>query len=217
MFRFSLIVCIFTFAISAQAQKRTPAQRKSSATQSGPSSATTRAPKPVRNFWQVRFGYTYGQENIHLKSGTAGADMETQSEGLLGSVNYVLGSRSRWRQQYGLEVGNGRLKGKGNTIAIPDELRGQVWFLFGVAPGLTYRSSEFSEVGLSVPIHYRMINWQLQAGTTLDPERDASFSVGGRGHYIARFSPRSALELSATYHHLWQAVFWGASWQIDFQ
>lgn len=205
MFRYSLIALLFSSVVSAQ----------NVAPKSGKSRA--RVLPPAENFWQVRVGWLFGQENIRLKSGANTADMETQSEGLLASANYVLGSRTRWRQQYGIELGNGRLKGKGNTNEIPDELRGQVWFMFGIAPGINYRSSSVSEVGLSVPIHYRMIQWQLQGGSPLDPERDASFSVAARGHYIQRFSKKSALELSLTYHHLWQATFWGASWQIDFQ
>ncbi len=174
--------------------------------------------KPVRNIsnhWQVRPGLAFWQESIDLKNGPDTAKMETQSEGILVDAGYVI-TKSRWRQIYGLELGNGRIKGKGNTSVIPDELRGQVWLILGASASLMYRSSAFSEIGLIAPFHYRTISWTLKDDSGLNPDRDTSFSLGLGLAYVARFNKRESLHLALIKHYFWEATMWTAAWQLEF-
>lgn len=143
--------------------------------------------------------------------------MQAQSHGLLGSANYVMPfNRSRWRQVYGVDLGVALVKGKGNTSAIQDSLRAQKSFLLGGSAGLSFRSSPYSELGISLPLHFRMIQWELNSQSSLDPDRDSTVSIGLAGHYVAHFTKTSALHASITYHFLWQATLWSIGWQHRF-
>jgi hypothetical protein len=167
--------------------------------------------------WQVRPGLAFWQENINLRSGADTAQMQSQSEGLLVDVAYVITPyRSRWRQIYGLEFGNGRVKGKGNTASIPDELRGQTWIIAGASASLMYRSSLYSEFGLIAPFNYRAISWALQSSSTLDPDKDTSFSAGLGLAYLVRFGRRQGVHFAMIRHFGWDATMWAASYQLEF-
>jgi len=165
----------------------------------------------------MRAGVLFWQETIDLKKGSNKGHMRTRSEGVLFSGLYQIRSGpTRWMQAYTADLGIGQLRGKGATNAIPDELKGQYWALLGGSAGLTYRSSPVSEVGLSLPVYFRVIKWKLQSGSQLDPEKDNSFSVGLRGHFAFHFDGGSALVMAITHHHLWRASIWEAGWQTSF-
>jgi hypothetical protein len=167
--------------------------------------------------WQVRPGLAFWQENIDLRSGMDSAQMQSQSEGILVDVAYVITPyRSRWRQIYGFEFGNGRVKGKGNTLSIPDELRGQTWLIAGASASVMYRSSLYSEFGLIAPFNYRTISWALKSDSTLDPDKDTSFSVGLGLAYLIRFDRRQGIHFAMIRHFGWDATMWTASYQLEF-
>lgn len=185
----------------------------------GKSSHAKRAVKRGRTdrHWQVRPGLAFWQESIDLRSGADSARMQTQSEGILVDVAYAITPyRSRWRQIYGFEFGNGRVKGKGNTLNIPDELRGQTWIIAGASASLMYRSSLYSEFGLIAPFNYRSITWALKSGSTLDPDKDTSFSIGLGAAYLVRFDRRQGIHFAMIRHFGWDATMWTASYQLGF-
>ena len=143
--------------------------------------------------------------------------MQTQSEGVLVDVGYVITPyRSRWRQIYGFEFGNGRVKGKGNTVQIPDELRGQTWIIAGASASLMYRSSQFSEIGVIAPFNYRTISWAIKSDSQLNPDKDSSFSIGFGLAYLARFDKRQGIHFAMLRHFGWDATVWTAGYQLEF-
>lgn len=164
---------------------------------------------------ELEVGYIYWQETIGLKSQGNSATMRTQSQGLMAQVNWqhFLNKKSRWYPIYGGEIAMGSIKGKGNTAAIADELKGQSWILAGGHAGMIYRSTAVSNFGLTVPINYRLINWKLQSDSSLDPDRDNSFSFGLRGIFEVRISPRSWGQFQLTQQHSWTATQFAMNWK----
>ncbi len=216
-----LLLC-FIFSGPAFAQKtakRRPANAAApAASASAAATATTKPARPARppapNQLQMRIGPSIWQENIKVSNGTSKGNMETQSQGLLGSFAYLIPSSNRaWLQHYSADFGFGAIKGKGRSAAVPDELKGQLWLVGGFTPGLIYRTSPISAVGLLMPFSYRMIKYELKGGSSFNPDNDSSFSVGATGAYINQMSKNNYLYLSVTYHVLWAATAWNISWQ----
>lgn len=203
------------FAPAALAQKTT---RKPAADGKTVVTKGVRPPRPApANQLQFRLGASIWQENIKVRSGANQGNMETQSQGLVTSLAYLIPSNSRvWMQHYSADFGFGAVKGKGRTAAIPDELKGQLWLTGGFSPGLLYRTSPISAVGLLMPFSYRMIRYKLKDGSSFNPEGDSSFSVGGSAVYINQLSKANYLYLSVTYQALWAATAWNLSWQYKF-
>lgn len=212
-----LSVLLFTSSF-ARAQEDDLAEGGSETAQAS-SKSKKALPKtgPARRYWQVRPAFAFWQETINLRNGADTATMTSQSEGLIVDLGYVITPyRARWRQIYGLQFGNGRVKGKGNTLNIPDELRGQTWIIGGASASLIYRSSLFSEIGFIVPLSYRKISWAIKSGSTLDPDRDTSFSAGVGFAFLTRFSKRSGLHFSMIRHLGWESTMWQGAWQFEF-
>lgn len=169
------------------------------------------------NQLQMRLGGALWQENIKVRNGASQGNMETQSQGFVTSLAYLIPTGGRtWLQHYSFDFGFGAIKGKGRSAAIPDELKGQLWLTGGVTPGLIMRTSPISAVGLMLPITYRLIEWKLKGGTSFNPENDSSFSVGVSGVYINQLSKNHYLNLSLTHQVQWQANIWNLSWQYRF-
>lgn len=173
--------------------------------------------KPVKAYTQVRAGVVMWQEAIDLKKESSSAKMESQLLGPLFAYSYVrpTGSRNRWLQVYTAELGLGTLKGKGNSDSIPDELKNQPWYMVGLSPALIYRTTSVSEVGVVLPLYYRMIGWKLDPSLGLDPDRDTSFSAGLGGVYTNRLTKTSHLHVALVRQHMWNATQWMVSWQMD--
>lgn len=166
---------------------------------------------------QLQMGVVLWQESMTLKAGAAESKMVSQSMGLLAELgrSNPLG-RSKWSFTYGGTLGLGTIKGKGNNDNVPDELKNQLWYLIGGSAGLMYRTSPVSELGLSVPLYYRTINWQLDAGSPLKID-DEPFSVGIAGEFVTHLSKSSALHLTLTQQYQWNGTMWGAFYQRSFR
>lgn len=172
---------------------------------------------PPRPYTQLRTGIVMWQEAIDLKKDASSAKMESQLIGPLFAYSYVrpVGKRNRWLQVYSAELGLGTLKGKGNSDSIPDELKNQPWYMVGVSPALIYRTTSVSEVGVVLPLYYRMIGWKLDPSLGLDPDRDTSFSAGLGGVYTNRLTKTSHLHVALVRQHMWNSTQWMISWQMD--
>ena len=203
--KYVIILFLFTSFVATAQEAATP-------------SVTTkkRRPLPPRQ-WHSRLGFSMWQESLRVRSAADTAKMETQSQGLIGSFVYMapLGSRA-WLQSYSIDLGYGVIKGKGNSTLITDELKGQPWIMGGFTPGVIYRSSPVSQIGLMVPLAYRQIEWKLANGTEFNPDGDDSFSIGLSGAYINQLTRSNSLHLAVTYHTNWAATMWTASWQYRF-
>lgn len=181
----------------------------------GSSKAKTKASR--KSVTQLRYGLSLWQETITLASGAAESKMVAQSMGvLLGLGRSAPMGRSKWNFTYGAELGLGTIKGKGNNDNVPDELKNQLWYLIGGNAGLMYRTSPASELGLSVPFYYRQINWQLDSGSDLKID-DQPFTIGVAGDYVTHLSKTSALHLTVTHQHMWNATMWGLFYQRTFR
>lgn len=169
-------------------------------------------PKPARRV-EFRTGYLLWQEAIDLKNGPSNASMRAQGQGILTSLSRTSPLSRRWLLQYGGDFAVGSLKGKGNSAAIADELSGQLWYSLGAHLGAIYRTSSVTNLGLLVPAHYRMIQWKLKGGSSLDPDRDTSYSVGLGAIMENRLSARSWVHFAVTHQHMWNATMFAFSWK----
>lgn len=174
--------------------------------------------KARKSTTQLRLGMGMWQETIDLKTSLAESKMQAQSTGFLANIaRNVPITNSRWAFNYSFDAGLGMIKGKGNNLSVPDELKNQFWMLAGLSAGFMYRTSPVAEIGFAVPAYYRVINWQLASGSDLDVGRDSSYSVGAGGVYVARLNESSAIHLAVTHQYLWNATLWTAFWQHEFQ
>lgn len=181
----------------------------------------TSAPKPMpkrdMNYYQLRPGLVVWQENIKGKTATNDANFMTRFEGLaIGSDFIRTLENPRWQRVYSLDVAFGTARGKGDTIAVPDGLRNQLWLMVGGSLGYRYRTSNFGELGISVPLVFRRINWKYHSGSDLNLERDTSFSAGLGGVYTIRLKSTSALNVGWTYQTMWRATVWNIGWEFAF-
>jgi hypothetical protein len=201
-----LLVCLIPLPAFAQRTSKTSATR---ARRAG------RAVPP--NQLHFRLGGVIWQENLKVRNDTSQGNMETQSQGIVSSFAYMIPTGGRtWLQTYSFDFGFGAIKGKGRSAAIPDELKGQLWLMGGFSPGLLYRTSPISAVGLMLPFSYRLIEWKLKDGSSFNPEGDSSFSVGLSGVYINQLTKNNYLYLSITHQTNWAANIWNLSWQYKF-
>lgn len=191
------------------------AQTKSAKSTTPVSTAVKRGSRPAPpNQLHFRMGGSIWQENLKVRNGTSQGNMETQSQGVITSLAYLIPTGGRtWLQSYAFDFGFGAIKGKGRSAAIPDELKGQLWLMGGVTPGVVYRTSPISAVGLAMPFAYRVIEWKLKDGSSFNPEGDSSFSVGVQGSYMNQLSKSQYLYLSITHQTQWAATLWNISWQ----
>lgn len=224
---FILILSLAAFPAFAQKTapaKITPAKAAPAKTAPAKSEPTTIATgkttvkkverAPAANQLQMRFGVLMWQENLKVKNGASSGNMETQSQGMAGSLAYLIPTGGRtWLQSYSMDFGFGAMKGKGRSSAVPDELKGQLWLAGGFTPGLLYRTSPISALGLLMPFTYRLIKYELKGGSSFNPEGDSTFSVGVSGAYINQLSKNNYLYLAVTYQTLWAATQWNLSWQ----
>lgn len=168
---------------------------------------------------ELRFGGMLWQEAIEMDKGSDKVDAEMQSAGLFVGYGRSTPFRGlRWSYYYGAELGVGTIKGRAlSNAAINDGLNNQLWYLVGANPGIIYRTTAYTELGLYVPVWFRMINWKINANSSLDPDRDSSFSLGLQGQMVQRFSKSSALAVSITHQQFWGATAWGVTWLHTYQ
>jgi hypothetical protein len=117
-------------------------------------------------------------------------------------------SNSRWIQSYMAQGAFGFLKGAGAYPEIRDQLKDQLWLMATLGPSLIYRTTPATDIGLMLPLTYRMINWSLEENTTLKMDRENSFSAGLGLVYNNRLSNSTNLRLQITNQYLWQATMW---------
>lgn len=175
--------------------------------------ATSKAPK---SYWSAGVGVLLWQEAVEIKRAGATAKMQSQFKGLNFHAAY---NRTRptsyWQQHYGLEVGFGTLKGQGDQADIQDRLDNQTWILATFKPGLIYRTSPVARVGLMLPVVYRKIQWNFNAGSGLEAA-DKPFSIGIGFRYVQRLSKTSSLDLALIHQRMWATNLWSAAWNYEF-
>lgn len=165
-------------------------------------------------YYRIAFALETWQETMKLKSGADEANMRAQSDGLSITGTWLT-PLGRWERYYGIEFALGRVKGKGSTASVPDELNDQPWFGLGGVGGYAYRTSPVSKLGVSLSALYRRINWKLESGTDLDIE-SKPFGLGLGFQYIITLSKRSSFVAAATHQALWSSTVWSIGYQANF-
>lgn len=199
---------------SEPTQMTSPSSASSASTSS---EASASAPSKVRGpYWSAGFGLVLWQEAVELHRGASLARMQTQFKGLSfhGDYNRTL-PNSYWQQLYSFEFAYGALKGQGDQPAIPDRLDNQSWYMASFRPGLIYRTSPVSRMGLFAPVMYRKIQWNFNAGSGLTAS-DKAFSIGLGAMFIQRFSKQSSMVLSLVHQHMWATNTWAAAYNYEF-
>lgn len=195
-----------------------PAAAQSKGTKAPSTSGKRPARSAPKTISGLRMTYLMWQEIIEVTNGPARTDMLTQSEGV--QISYLRNipfSNPRWNQVFTGDVAGGVLKGTGGTTLIPDSFGNQAWFMLSGSAGLRYRTSSISSVSLFVPLSYRMISWRLEPGSTTNPSKDSSFSVGLGGLFDIQFSPRNSFQAGLIHQHLWKATQWSIGLQRSFR
>lgn len=166
-----------------------------------------------KKFSQFHVGYQVWQE--HIDASSAGTESEMLAHFHGAKIGYSLHhphKNVRWVTVYGADLGIGLTKGTA-TSPLTDEVEDQTWFSITAYPGLMYRSTSKSELGILIPVSWRMIQWKLQDPYDLD--RDSSFSAGISLVYVNRFSLKSSMTVTLTHQQMWNATIWGVGYQID--
>lgn len=167
-----------------------------------------------QQFRQLYVGYQMWQEKIDVSSNGVDSQMLSHFHGFrIGVASHRPNSSSvRWVTVYGADLGLGIAKG----AALPpltDEVESQGWLSLTVYPGLIYRSTSKSELGILLPVSYRSIQWQLDE--PFEADRSSSFSAGVTGIYVNRFTLRNSMYITLSHQAIWKATVWGIGYQVD--
>lgn len=205
------LIFIFIFSEFGWTQTEVLAQNK----RTSKTAATARRARKVKTRYDsVHVGAVLWQENITAQRASEKSGMPFQFHGIKVGYNYQkFRLRSRFRQYHSADVGFGFTKGKGQTVTIGDELKNQMWATATFAPGFMYRTSPYSDIGLQVPLVYRLIDWQLATNSGLTLREKSAFSAGLGLLYINRFSRKNSIQFLVTYQHLWQTTQWMMAWE----
>lgn len=203
LFLFSLL---FVFSLQSFAQQKTAAAK----TRTRPSVFT-------KSYFQFGLIGHLSQENIKTERSGVSEDIESQSQGLTLSLRYIKPTSSvRWIQSHAAEFTNGYLRLQGVTATLNDELKNQPWVSVTLSPGMSYRTTSVSEIGLSLPLTYRAISWQLK-DPTYKLGKTGSFSYGLAGTFTNNFSLKNSLLVSVTHQFVWNSTVWSAGWLHSFR
>jgi|GEM_PF-2588729 len=152
------------------------------------------------------------QEYIAAHRGTDTEQMLVQTQGFGLGLTYRKPSSSiRWWQSHEFDLDFGNVHTTGTSATIPDTLRQQQWYSATFSPGFIYRTTAVSDIGMGVPLTYRVINW-VTNDPTLTLDRHTSFSYGLSAIYINRLSHTSTLQLSFADQMSWKAFVWSLGW-----
>ncbi len=171
-------------------------------------------PRVWKNHYRIEVGNW--QEAIHGERVTYGK-MEAQSLGLFGSYSWVkpFASNARWLYSFGGDLALGNIKGQINVGPNPDGLRGQLWYLAGMNGALLYRTSKVSNMGLGLPLYYRIIDWKINPGSELKMQKKSSFTAGLNTFMEIKMMEDNFLRVGITYFHQWNGTMWSIAWQRE--
>lgn len=169
-----------------------------------------------QRFRQVHVGYQMWQEKIDVSSGNVDSKMLTHMHGVrIGYASHRPHNSSvRWLTVYGADFGFGLAKGAAEAPLI-DEVESQGWVSATVYPGLMYRTTSKSELGILLPLSYRNIQWKLDK--PFEAERSSTFSAGVTGVYVNRFTLKHSMAVTISHQAVWKATVWGIGYQVDFR
>ncbi len=180
-------------------------------------SSQVEAPVPNRSRTHsssIGIGMNTWHETVELKRSGTTAKMYSQ----LKSVNFgydfnQLRAMSRWHWNYGIDLGVGTLKGKGNA-PITDQFNDQPFIMATARWGMVFRSSSAARAGFFIPLSYRQIQWAYES-TSSTKANEAQISIGVGGLFQLRFTPRTSFQASVAHQHMWNANVWAAGLNFE--
>jgi len=138
------------------------------------------------------------------------AEMRTQSRAVHLRYNHNRPwSRVRYVTTYGLDFAFGTLSGRADD-PIEDEVKQQAWMSGAFVPGIEYRSSLQTSVGVVLPLTYRSISWKVKPPFSVE---DKNFSVGIGFHLIQQIFSRSSFILEIVRQHQWDSTVYSLGFQ----
>ena len=199
-----IFLLVLLFSLSALAQKSVSAKPK-------------KRSMMLETYYQIGFTGHVFQEDIRTERSGVSENIESQSQGLGISLRYINPSSSpRWIQSHSLEINAGFLRLQGITATLNDELKNQPWYSITLSPGYSYRTTPVSEIGLSLPLAYRIIGWKTE-DPTYKLSRGNSFSYGIAGTFTNHFSLKNSLLVALTHQVAWDSTVWSAGWIHSFR
>ncbi len=167
-----------------------------------------------RRYFSTTGTYLFWQEAITLVRGSSTTKMQTQLKGLSIGFDYHIPRRaSDWEKIVGVDLSFGTLKGKGESVIIPDVLDNQFWWGTTFRAGLVYNTTPVSRFGVYIPAVYRKIQWKFNAGSDLKA-KDEPYSFGIGAIYQNRFTDKLAMNITLSHQHSWRTSIWafGMNW-----
>ncbi len=203
-----LFVCCFLMSEISSAQETQVKTKKSRKTK-------TRG-LLTKNYYDVSAQYITWQELVDASGTGITGNGRFQFSGYQFGLNKNKPFSSiRWVQQYSTQLTVGTAKGAGESNTFTDEFKNQLWFSLSGSAGLIYRTTAASEIGLFVPLTYRMIQWELADNAAIELDKESSFSAGVGFQFVQRFTPRSSLVISVAHQVVWEATQWSLGYQFS--
>lgn len=188
--------------------------------QGRPATAARRAQAAKRfvvPYYQIGARFVLSQEGIGADRGSGKETLMMQFQGTQISGTYKKPfSNVRWVQSHSVDVGFGNTKGKGNpNSSVPDALT-QPYYSLSFSPGIIYRTEPPTEIGLSLPLTYRMIQWRLE-DPSLQMEKASSFAFGLSLTFGNRLTANSTLFAAFTHQINLQSTVWALGFDYAFR
>lgn len=197
---------LFAIASAQAAQKsRTPAQDNSKPERTVYNNKKMHAP-PRPEYTDFSVGLIVWQEDVKASRASESTLMQTQFSGVNLGMSWNKFFKREWRTWHTVDLTLGTAKGKGQTTAIPDELKRQTFLMLEGQPGVMWRTSPVSELGFALPIAFRYIKWDLINGAGLNMDKKTSFSIGVGATYVNRLSARNSIHVSVAHQHMWAST-----------
>lgn len=170
----------------------------------------------TKNYYDVSAQYIMWQELIDASGTGISGNGRFQFSGYQFGLNKNKPFSSiRWVQQYSTHLTVGTTKGTGESNTFTDEFKNQLWFSLSGSAGLIYRTTAASEIGLFVPLSFRMIQWELANNAAIELDKETSFSAGLGFQFVQRFTPRSSMVISVAHQIVWEATQWSIGYQLS--
>jgi hypothetical protein len=170
-----------------------------------------------KSYYQWGVHILLSQEEVAATRAGVTEKLVTQFQGIsMKLTKRIPTSHIRWQWSHSADLAMGILHTRGAaTSVVPDTLRNQPWYAATLNPGFIYRTTSVSEIGMGIPLTYRMIRWSLN-DPTLTMDKKSSFSYGVSAIYINRLTQNSSLEASFTHQINWNSTIWSLGWNHIF-
>jgi hypothetical protein len=194
----ALLLSVSSLGAAAAGEKR--ATRNVAASSSSSSKSSEALSRP---YSELSTFFSLSQEQFEATSGADATHLRAQTQGIHLGYAYLRPLRSiRWITVYGTDVGMGVLSGQSET---QDEVKRQNWISFSFRPGIEYRSSVQSRVGLFLPLTYRSVTWKVDEGFEV---KEKKFSVGAGLIFQQQVTSKSSFLISVAHEHQWESTTW---------